>query len=78
MSFNEFDGVSSNDLKKQLRGIRQDIIETEFEGWYTDEWGEERFEIGADYFLSDLRQRECELKKELAKRMVKQCQTISL
>jgi len=72
---NEFDGVPSSELKKQIRGIDKEIEYAEFEGWREDEYtGREYFDVEADYFISDLSERRHKLKIELARRISKKSQ----
>lgn len=69
MAYNEFDGVPSCELKKQLRGIKNEIAEIEY-NWveWEDDSGTRCWDVGAEYWLSDLEHRQMDLKRELAKR----------
>lgn len=73
----EFQGVPSAELKKQIRGIKAELIEIEAEGFYYDpDTGEECFEVGAEYLLSDLEERLLKLKRELAARIIRPNYTV--
>lgn len=65
---NEFENVSDEQLREQMRGISSEINQLEEDGWRENDSGMEYFDVGCDYFISDLSRRLLDIRVELIKR----------